>query len=152
MLLTVAVLSVGLAAEPPRRGPVDAGPPLPAPTTSRDLPDARPGRVETPNFVPANAEEDPPMEAYQVELGELEVLDREDARWPRAVKDVDRTTCTMRVWIDETGNPLRADAYVCDPRFVLEGRRTALLWRFEPYELDGDPVPVVTLLPIEFER
>jgi hypothetical protein len=151
-MFVALVIAVALAqpALPARPGPQ----PFPPPDRTGGFPGPLQQQQRTmPNTVPGGStDNEPALEAVEVDYTELEVAERAEPRWPRGVKDTDVTTCTMRTWIDANGNPMRADPAMCDPRFVNEATRTVLKWRFEPWEEDGDRVAVVTLVPVEFER
>lgn len=140
----------------------EAGPPPRMPRPPSDLPK----RIESPLRTEALADRPFPEDRHlgggedellmritrRVNLEDLEVRRRVMPDFPDAERKVRAHDCAMRLFIDEGGRPLRALPLECDARFVDTSEDALMEWRFEPYEVDGDAVPVRTDLIVEYRR
>lgn len=152
ILVALLALTCTTALASDFRGPerpriVDTVPSRPGiPAMQSDQPSAR-------NTEPGGQEDEHLMSITQpVSLEDLAVRNRVDPLFPREERKMKRADCTMRVFIDNRGIPLRAVPMECDARFADASEDALMQWRFEPYRVDGKARPVRTDVLVEYRR
>lgn len=136
----------------------DTGPPPPP----RDLSRARPRPIPAQSAAPApdrpggtrtTVDDEILMRiTRRVRLEELEVRSSRLPVFPEGTRGIEAHDCEMRLFIDASGAPLRALPLSCDAAFAETSEDALLGWRFAPYEVHGDAVPVSTDVVVEYRR
>lgn len=138
-----------------------ASPTGPAPPP-QDLPRARPRPIPTQVASPTpdryggvrtTVDDEVLMRiTRRVRLDDLEVRSSRLPVFPEGARGIESHDCEMRLFIDASGAPLRAVPLTCDAAFAETSEDALLGWRFAPYEVGGDPVPVRTDVVVEYRR
>ncbi len=59
-------------------------------------------------------------------------------------------TVVLNVTVSETGRVTKIEVVSGDPRLTPAARSAVAMWRYQPAELDGKPVPAVVPVVINF--
>jgi Gram-negative bacterial TonB protein C-terminal len=58
--------------------------------------------------------------------------------------------CLARAWINPLGEPIRVTVAHCPGEFHAAVREVLMQWRWEPYLVEGHPVPTISSIAIIF--
>ncbi len=134
-----------LKLESPQPAPPPVADPAPAPEMERT-----PGQVKVINdLVGSWAAEESAGSQSQIVEGRL--VNRVDPIFPpQANHAAARGRVVVRIGIDKTGRVERTEPVSGDPTLTAAAVQAIRQWRYEPYQLDGEPIAVEKTITIDF--